>query len=248
MSLLIDIGNSRIKWAQHTGANLHTFEACSYSSTSLNDSLKPAWSDLAKPDKVYVANVAGEKIAVEISDLLDSLWNITPVFLAVEQEALGLTNAYDDAGQLGIDRWLAMISAWNKYHSLLCVVDCGTALTLDVVMASGQHVGGYIVPGLSLMTDTLNRQTQQIDSSRNQHASLEPGRNTLDCVSNGALLAITSLIKDANEMLMNKHGSDSTCIITGGYAEEIVTSLEIDYIHDPHLVLNGMALMSEKLR
>ena len=247
MNLLVDIGNTRIKWAQQSALELASYGACLYNKSDLKESPGQSWSELSRPEKVYISNVGGEQTASEISELLFGLWEIKPVFLSVTQQALGVTNGYDDARQLGIDRWLAIIAAWNNYQSTVCVIDCGTAITVDVVTTSGQHLGGYIVPGLSLMTDSLNRQTQQIDSSVNQTPSLALGRNTKDCISNGALMTVTALISGQFAKVRHEHGMDTKCIISGGFAGELSKFLELDIVHDPHLVLNGIALMSENL-
>ncbi len=247
MNLLVDIGNSRIKWAQQSEAGLQPYSACTYDEANPLESLESCWHKLSRPRQVYVSNVAGKKIADEISACLDRLWAMTPVFLSVSRQAAGVMNGYDDINQLGVDRWLAMIAAWNRYQSPVCVVDCGTAMTIDVVRASGQHAGGVIVPGLSLMSSVLNSQTQQIDSSLNPELSTALGQNTRDCVSNGALISTISLIKYMLERVMSEHGKSSRCIITGGYAEEIQGFLEFDYDYDPNLVLNGMALLIDKL-
>jgi len=245
MNLLVDIGNSRIKWARQRGADVQSYGACVYNKAHLLKSVAQSWPDVPRPDQVIIANVAGQKMATEISAYLDSLWAITPRFLLVSREAAGVINAYEDPDQLGIDRWLAIIAAWRRYQSSVCIVDCGTALTLDVVTDSGQHAGGFIVPGLSLMSDVLNSQTGQINTSPSQKLSLEPGRNTRDCISNGALMSITSLIIQMFDKVKREQGKASHCIITGGYAEEIRPLLEADYDYDPHLVLNGIALMTE---
>jgi len=247
MNLLVDIGNSRIKWAQQSAAGLQSHCACAYNDTNLLESVERYWHILPRPRQVYIANVAGAEIASQMSTCVDSLWTMTPTFLSVSQAAAGVINGYDDISQLGIDRWLAMIAAWNHYQSSVCVVDCGTALTIDVVSASGQHAGGFIVPGLSLMSAALSSQTQQINSALNPELSLEPGQNTRDCVSNGALMSTISLIKHVLDKVMAEHGKSSRCIITGGYAEEIQRFLKFECDFDPNLVLNGMALIIEKL-
>jgi type III pantothenate kinase len=245
MKLLVDIGNSRIKWAQQLDAGLQSCDACVYNKSQPIESIEQAWAELPRPSQVVISNVAGQEMAAEMSAYLQSLWGITAIFLAVSRQAGGVTNAYDDVEQLGIDRWLAIIAAWNRYKSSVCVVDCGTALTLDVVSASGQHAGGFIVPGLTLMGDALNSQTQQINVSLDQKLSLELGRNTRECISNGAVMVITSLINQVRDKLISEHGKDSHCIITGGYAEEVMNLLEVEFDYDPQLVLNGMALMIE---
>lgn len=246
MNLLVDIGNTRIKWAQQFASELAMHNGCLYHKSGLKESLRQCWSELPKPEKVYVSNVGGERTAIEISELLAGLWDINPVFLSVTQKAAGVTNAYDDIRQLGIDRWLAMIAAWNSYHSSVCVIDCGTAITVDVVNASGQHLGGYIVPGLSLMANSLNN-TQQIDSSLNQSLSLTLGQNTKDCISNGALMTVTALISQVFNTIRHEHGAGTKCIITGGSADEVCRYIELDIVYDPHLVIGGIALMSAYL-
>jgi len=245
MNLLIDVGNSRIKWAQQSDAGLQSCRACFYSKAHLSDSIGPSWAGLPRPDQVFVANVAGRKVADEMSACLDKAWGIIPTFLSVTRKAAGVINAYDDISQLGIDRWLAMIAAWNSYQSAICIVDCGTALTVDVVTASGQHAGGLIVPGWSLMKDVLNSQTQQISSSLNRSPSLELGRNTEECISNGAVMALTAMVSQVIARMRLRHGEDFRSVITGGYAEEIKSMLTADIDYHPHLVLNGMAIVAE---
>ncbi len=206
--------------------------------------LDPDFENMPKPDRVFVSNVAGEKIARELSAYLDNKWSILPTYLEVRGEAAGVTNAYDDFTQLGIDRWLAMIAAWNYYRTAVCIVDCGTALTADVVTASGHHQGGYIVPGLKLMAEVLNNRTEQINYMTACNASLKLGRDTSECISNGALAAVAALIDAMFDEVVREHGSDSHCIITGGYAEDIIRSLKVDIDYDAHLVLNGIATLT----
>ena len=247
MKLLVDIGNSRIKWAQQYGASLKSCGASPYNKNDPAQAIRQFWEMLPTPSQVFISNVAGQNVANELSAFVDSLWAITPTFLAVSREAAGVMNGYDDISQLGVDRWLAMISAWHSHKSSVCVVDCGTALTVDVVTVSGQHVGGFIVPGLFLMSDILNNRTEQINSAPSYKPSLDPGRNTRDCISHGALMAITAFITNVFDNVVRAHGKDSRCIITGGNAEEIKTLLEDNIDYDANLVLNGIALLSRNL-
>lgn len=244
MNLLIDIGNSRVKWAQQKDGILQSCGASCYKKGDPHEFFDPDFENMPKPDRVFVSNVAGEKITRELSAYLDNKWSILPTYLEVRGEAAGVTFAYDDITQLGIDRWLAMIAAWNYYRTAVCIVDCGTALTADVVTASGHHQGGYIVPGLNLMAEVLNSRTEQINYMSDCNASLKPGRNTSECISNGALAAVVALIDTVFDEVIREHGSDSHCVITGGYAEDIRRSLTVDVDYDAHLVLNGIATLT----
>jgi type III pantothenate kinase len=247
MNLLVDIGNSCIKWVQQSGRDLRYYDGRLYKAADLVELLKKNWRGLTRPTKVCVSNVAGDKVAADMSLVVNELWEREPIFLSVQQEYAGVTNAYDDYEQLGVDRWLAMIAAWNRHQTAVCVIDCGTAVTVDVVTASGNHLGGYIVPGLGLMSDVLNRETKQIDSVRNSSSALELGRNTAECISNGALMTITSLIFQVFDKVRLEQDKNCKCIITGGFAREIVGFLGADVEHDPYLVLGGIAMMSGKL-
>ncbi|MFT5350841.1 MAG: type III pantothenate kinase, partial [Gammaproteobacteria bacterium] len=133
MKFLVDIGNSRIKWAQYRHNSLRSCDACAYDKGHLIGSIDPYWRELSRPTQVFVSNVAGDALATEISAYVDKIWSMTPIYLLVDKEAAGVINGYDDSSQLGIDRWLAMIAARASYQSALCIVDCGTALTVDVI-------------------------------------------------------------------------------------------------------------------
>ena len=243
MNLLIDIGNSRLKWAQQSNGELHSFEACEYNKEDLSRALKSYWDEMTRPDRVYVSNVAGMKVFAELSEIVNDAWSITAAQMQVSAEAEGLVNGYEQYGQLGVDRWLAMLAAWQSCKGAFCVVDCGTALTIDVVDTSGQHQGGFIVPGNSLMTELLNTGTEQINAQTRAYTKLEPGRNTRDCVSNGASLAAKALIETVFADLRKEYGLASRCIVTGGYAGEIRHLLTADVDYHPNLVLNGMAIL-----
>lgn len=246
MRLLIDIGNSRIKWVAQADRGSESYDACCYEHGRLQQALLPAMRDLQLPEQVYVANVAGAGIAGELDDYLANRWSIKPAYLQVSAAAAGVVNAYEDFGQLGIDRWLAMIAAWNRLGRALCVVDCGTACTMDLVADTGRHLGGYILPGLQLMSEALNRRTQQIKTPPSPIASLQPGRNTAACISNGALASNVALVRNVYDELRQQYGDDSCCIITGGRGEEVYRALAINSAYDPHLVLKGMSVLLER--
>ena len=243
MNLLVDIGNSRIKWAQQTKNELHSFAGCKYKQDDLSNSLSSYWDNISRPENVYVSNVAGVNVFTELSEIVSTAWSISAEQIQVGAEAAGIVNGYDDYSQLGVDRWLAMIGAWDNYKGAFCVVDCGTALTIDMVLASGQHQGGFIVPGISLMTELLNAGTEQINAQTRISVRPELGRNTRDCVSNGASLAVRALIDSVFADVKKDQGVASHCIITGGYAGEIRHLLATDVDYHPHLVLNGMAIL-----
>lgn len=240
MNLLIDIGNSGIKWAPCRKA-LEAGGAIR-SAPSLNESLASAWGRLERPQGVYASNVAGDAVAGEITRYCLENWSVEPVFLTVSRECNGLVNAYADAGQLGVDRWLAMVAAWNRCQTGLCVVDCGSAVTLDIVQAGGRHLGGYLLPGARLMQETLIANTAGIRARPGPPSGSEPGASTGACLRNGTYLAVAALIDHVVRDCRSRYGNGFPCLITGGGAGPVMELLSVSYDHDPDLVLKGVAI------
>ena len=166
MNLLLDVGNSRIKTAVTGGNGLHELKPFAYDLSSCESLLSNLIYDLETPHKVLVANVGGEAIADRITACILRQWRRKPMFVQVTREWSGLVNGYTDISQLGVDRWLGLLAAWVRYRRFVCVVSCGTAVTIDGATGDGRHLGGVIIPGLELMQRSLNQATKGINASR----------------------------------------------------------------------------------
>lgn len=245
MKLLIDIGNSRIKWAYMDGGILDSPQAFSYKDSDICELLENKLEAGHEPDKVFIANVAGESIGGKVSKLIEHKWDISPGFARVERQNAGVVNAYKDIDQLGIDRWLGIIAAWVTYRSPVCVVSCGTALTIDAVSESGRHLGGFIVPGPRMMTGVLARETSGINSRPIEEYELKFGTSTSECINNGSVRAIVSLINNVSIELAGTFGNSLSCIITGGFAEQIINLLDKKFVNEANLVLTGLGIISD---
>ena len=173
------------------------------------------------------------------------LWSQTPVFAAVERQRLGVTNAYTDFTQLGVDRWLALLAAWTTHRRPTCIVDCGTAVTIDGLDGQGRHLGGLIVPGFDLMQRLLIERTQGISVSGAGTPAADFGRSTGECVRNGAAVALAALIDRAAAWMSERHGDDLCHIITGGAAGQVLPLLQQRFELDADLVFRGLAVLAE---
>jgi len=147
---------------------------------------------------------------------------------------------------------MAMIGAWNEMHCALCVVDAGTAMTIDVIDRSGQHLGGQIIPGIELMSSALRDQTSDIQSTSGKPKDPGDGlgvfgKNTGDAIAYGSLTAACGAIERAAKRLRGA-AMRPKIVLTGGDASRILKQLNSNAIHRPHLVLQGLATMlqSEK--
>jgi type III pantothenate kinase len=160
--LLIDAGNSRIKWAvvHADGAQMHT--GTFGHGTASGD--EPDWSGFPTPGSAWISNVAGEASAQRLDQLLDAYWPGLPrtTIRAVAQQC-GVTNRYTTASALGSDRWAGLIGAHAAFPGEpLLIATFGTATTLEALRSDGTFVGGLIAPGWSLMMRSLGEHTAQL--------------------------------------------------------------------------------------
>jgi type III pantothenate kinase len=243
MKLLLDIGNSSVNWAMEEAGQFITVDAFSYDKNNFEQDLQDNLLILQKPSKVLVANVAGDDILNCLDGWVKKQWQGELWQSCVNVEFNGLKNSYTDTQQMGIDRWLAMVAAWEKYQSTLCIVGCGTALTIDSIDSQGNHLGGYIIPGIELMQQALISKTECINTIVDKDASLEPANDTQAAINNGAFFAATAMIDRAVINLSNKSNSRPKCIISGGMAELISPLLDEPFEQETSLVLSGLLIV-----
>lgn len=240
---LLDIGNSRLKWATTNGDGLSAFGNYLYQKSGLAGDLNRLWQSLPQPDQVWISSVSDDATGRQAEQWILENWKCKPRHAKVSPAACGVTNSYPDPARLGIDRWLALIAAWNKFRSAACIIDCGTAVTVDVLDSHGKHTGGLILPGISLMQKSVFNATA-IKGTRHADADAVAtlANNTEEAVIAGCRLAVAGLAERVSRDLQEQYDNSVYTVLTGGDAETIGKILAIDYIHEPHLVLEGLAV------
>lgn len=234
MLLLIDAGNTRIKWAlAEAGAALGDWVASGAVAHAELNHLPASWQD-RKIARAVVANVAGPKLR----DQLQLMIPTTAIdWFASRPELDGMRNAYRNPAQLGCDRFAAAIGARALAPGkALVVATCGTATTIDAISADGVFLGGMILPGLGLMAASLARNTAQLPQ-------IAPGRalpagfadNTDDAILSGCLAAQAGAIERA----CAQHGAGA-CIVSGGAAPYIAPVLAVPHRMVDNIVLIGL--------
>ena len=242
MILLVDIGNSAIKWAcTETFEKLENADIEFYRHTRLSDVLDAKWKKIESPEQILVSNVAGKEIEKDLAQWCQDNWHLEPEYLQVRDNDYGVKLAYQDTSQLGVDRWLAIIAAWNKIQHALCVVDCGTAVTVDGVSESGQHLGGMILPGIELMQQSLLERASGISEIKTMQGKDQLANNTQQGIASGTTMAVVAMVDRVVKNMQKDFDTNLACIITGGSAMNILHLTESQFEHDPHLVLHGLA-------
>ena len=228
--LLLDVGNTAIKWRlAHAEGLLDRGGRAASDPQALCEALTGVrWSQAA------LTSVAGSSFDREVVARLSEVGD-APVWQGVaEPSRFGLTNAYQPPASIGADRWFAMLAAWCEYTEPLCVVDAGTAITIDVVASDGRHEGGYIVPGVDLMRQSLTQDTRLIDVNTLAAPTMLPGSDTAQCVNAGVWQAAQGAIQS----VITRY-PQYRLVITGGTGSELM-ALGLQGEHRPHLVLDGL--------
>jgi len=247
-ALLFDIGNTRIKWGiaadgaiRKTGSITH--ERINEQGLAAITTKLP--TDI---DRVVACNVAGQSFATRLSGVIGLHLGSDVHFVRSQAEAHGVTSSYRQPRRLGVDRWVAMIGARDVFRKAVCIVDAGTAVTIDALDKSGRHLGGQILPGLRLMMESLAEDTSDLPSVRRTPANRKDeapdfATSTANAIFRGSLGAVCGAIERAVRR-MRKEGHRPQVVLTGGDASRILAEVDVDAEHRPNLVLEGLAVIA----
>jgi type III pantothenate kinase len=239
--LLIDIGNTRTKWAlADKNGQLSAVKSC------LNTEIAKAELPIQEAQTTLIANVAGQAMAENITYELKPL---PAQFLTVSASAYGLTNFY--APTLGVDRWAALVAAWHTYHQPIVVVNAGTAITIDAISQAGEFLGGSIIPGLHLMRASLSKNAALLNVEAGEWQAFPT--NTSDAIQSGMFNAVVGAINLTLKRLEKHATSAPLLLLSGGDAEVIAEALALQSLNldtkqviiTQNLVLHGLALLAE---
>ncbi|MFT0172718.1 type III pantothenate kinase [Paraburkholderia mimosarum] len=254
--LLIDAGNSRIKWALvtqdgsrlHAGAMDHVHEDAGQPDAATGPD---EWSALPRPGGAWISNVAGASVGERLGTLIDAHWPGLPrtVVRACAQQC-GVTNSYAMPDALGSDRWAGMIGARAAYPGEpLLIATLGTATTLEALRADGTFVGGMIAPGFTLMMRSLGEHTAQLPVVAGgiadaPHPGIAFATDTRRSISAGCALAQAALIERAWADLQDAWKMPVRLVVSGGAAAEVTAALKVPHTRHDALVLAGLALIA----
>lgn len=237
----LDMGNSRSKWIlRDISSGVMKRGVCK------NADLHGELQILKQINitRVRVACVAGDNERKKLRELCKSLWDVQAEFAVSAISCAGLGNAYDNPEQLGVDRWLAALAAWKCANGAPClIIDAGSALTIDTIDGNGMFLGGYIIPGLVMMQQSLVSNTGKIASdieSRIHKNFVKFPTNTGQAIHWGACFAVSAAVEKSvtDFLLLWPHGR---VFVTGGGGVDIAETVGLQDTYQPDLVLYGLA-------
>ncbi|GAA3909938.1 pantothenate kinase [Halomonas cibimaris] len=241
MILDLDIGNTLSKWRLK---EVESSEIRSRGAVWTREEWRPGADipDLDVVEAVRISSVARREVLEETVALLRRC--VPRVYVARStRQALGVTNGYDQPWQLGVDRWLGALAGYQLAGGC-CAVDCGSAITVDFVLPGGSHVGGYIVPGLRLMKESLKLGTRNvaIDPEGEADTLLTPGRSTVDAVNHGIYMAATSAVQRIYSEVCDQYGVALPLLLTGGDARVVSRGMPAAHVVWPDMVYGGLEI------
>jgi type III pantothenate kinase len=245
--LLVDIGNSRIKWGRLADGRIGAQRAATHAGWLARDFERVVFARARNVDRIVVASVAGARVDRAFASAARRVTGRTPTFVASARRAGAVTTRYTEPWRLGVDRFVATVGAFAMSRGkAACVFDVGTAMTIDLVDARGVHRGGAIVPGPALMVTSLLRDTSGI---ARRARGVRPGRtlfakNTRAAVEQGARFAAAAIIDRAVAEAHRLIGSKPTVFLTGGAAASVRPLVKCANRHVPELVLRGLAILA----
>jgi type III pantothenate kinase len=245
MTMLVDVGNTRIKWARLDNGRLVERGSAAHRD-SLDSAIAALEQALPPTPRLIAANVAGEPIAKRLAAIVDARPRATLELVATTAERFGVRCAYADPSRLGVDRWVAVLAAYHAARGAACVLSAGTAVTFDAVDARGAHLGGLILPGAGLLAAALDRHTSNIGRTAPATAVARGldllGRSTDAAVGHGAWLALAAALDRAVTTVARALGAAPVVYLTGGDADALGGWLETKVELRADLVLEGLAL------
>jgi type III pantothenate kinase len=220
MYLLIDIGNTRIKWQKRDDTDIELSD-----SILVEEFMDIDFSSMKSIDKIIVSNVNHSVVLDKLKEILSKFR--CPIIEASSDSNEYLINDYEDQNSLGIDRWLTALGAWKLYQRPLLIINAGTAITIDLVEldkeSKAHFKGGMILPGIAISLAVLNNSTNLIDTEIGK--SYYPSLNTKDAVTTG----IMTSIQGAVNLVCRKLPSSLPILLTGGDANLIYEQAEDDW-------------------
>jgi type III pantothenate kinase len=236
--LLLDVGNSRCKWALvQNGVWIRQGVAGNTEWIALQH----AFDGLPSPSRVLASNVAGEAMAQRLQAVC-AVWKCKLEFVTATAMQCGVRNGYQQPERLGSDRWAALIAAWNHVQGATLVVNCGTATTVDALSTQGEFLGGLILPGVSLMQHSLATNAAQLKAE--QGTLQDFPRNTADAIHSGMLCATLGAVRHQFDLLQARCGP-VRCLLGGGAAGVVQPHLDLPLERMDNLVLKGLQIIGE---
>jgi len=242
--LALDIGNTRLKWAQYAAPrpDAPLLAQGAEFLENIDKLSEGAWRGLKAPNQILGCVVAADAVKRRLQEQME-LWDVSPQWIVASEAEAGLRNGYDHPTRLGSDRWVAMIGAYHRMLSQgaprpMVVVMVGTAVTVEAVDASGKFLGGLILPGHGIMLRALESGTAGLHVPTGEVREFPT--NTSDALTSGGTYAIAGAVERMVQHVRAHCGAEPLCIMTGGAGWKMAPSMTRPFELMDNLIFDGL--------
>ena len=242
--LALDVGNTRLKWAQYAApvAGSAVLAQGAVFLENIDKLADEEWCNLPAPSRILGCIVAGDAVKRRVEEQMED-WEVAPRWVVSSAQEAGVSNGYDHPARLGADRWVAMIGARHRLlargvHKPCVVVMVGTAVTVEAIDASGKFLGGIILPGHGIMLRALESGTAGLHVPTGEVQDFPT--NTSDALTSGGTFAIAGAVQRMVENTTRLCGEKPECIMTGGAGWKMAPSMSVEVELVEGLIFDGL--------
>ena len=242
--LVIDVGNTRLKWALHNAPHPHAPVLAQGAEflENIDRLAEGPWANLPVPTSMLGCLVASDAVRHRVAEQME-IWDVAPQWVVASAAEAGISNGYDHPARLGADRWVAMIGAWHRVCASnapkpLVVVMVGTAVTVDAIDAEGRFLGGFILPGHGIMLRALESGTAGLHVPTGNVCNFPT--NTSDALTSGGTYAIAGAVARMVQHVQQHCDTDPCCVMTGGAGWKMAPSMSVPFELVDNLLFDGL--------
>ena len=254
MLLAIDIGNTNIVLGVFRGRKLIHHWKIQTESEKTSDEYGVTMLNLfslSGPEKTEIKAVIISSVVPPLTpifeDLSKRLFKVKPVVVGPGLKT-GMAILYENPLEVGADRVVAAVGAYEKHGGPCIVVDFGTATTFDAVSSKGEYLGGAIAPGIQISAEALYLKTAKLPRIEIKKPKEAIGRTTVTSMQSGLYFGYVGLVSKIIEEIKRELGEGTTVISTGGFGAQISHEISSIDIHEPDLVLEGLQVLHQRIQ
>lgn len=248
--LALDVGNTRLKWAQYESpaAGSRLLDHGAVFLENIDKLSDEEWARIPAPTRILGCIVAGNAVKRRVEEQME-IWDVAAHWVVPASEEAGVLNGYEYPARLGADRWVAIIGARHRLlkqglRKPCVVVMVGTAVTVEAIDASGKFLGGIILPGHGIMLRALESGTAGLHVPTGD--VMDFPTNTSDALTSGGTFAIAGAVQRMVENTTRYCGETPECIMTGGAGWKMAPSMSVDFDLVDSLIFDGLLEIAER--
>jgi type III pantothenate kinase len=254
MLLAIDIGNTTIALGIFEGKTLLREWSVRSEREKTADEYSIMLLELLRSAAIDPAAIGGAIIASVVPPLTPAFQTLSQRLFEVKPLIVGpglrtgMPILYENPGEVGADRVVASIAAFERYGGPCIVVDFGTATTFDAVTAKGEYLGGAIAPGIQISAEALYLRTAKLPRIEVVKPKKAVGKTTVTSMQSGIYFGYIGLVNNIISEIVKELGAEPNLVVTGGFAAQFGPEIRSPHRHEPHLVLEGLRIVFDRNR